>query len=556
MSVSVVRGTPASPGCAVGPVWRWDDELTDERRVPSDRRSAEIAVAHAALDAAAQALRSVAATLTAADQEIVETGALMAQDPALREAVDAAIGQDGLGAGPAILRAGHAFAQAIANLPDSDLAARADDVRSLARRAARIAVGRGGEPPVGREVILVARDVGPADVAETAHALAGVALAAGGVTAHAAIVARSLGIPMVSGLGSAALDVHDGRIVALDGSSGMLTLDPTPELTVAARTDMDARVRGARRSRALRDQPAITTDGVRVTVMANVGSRAELDVAREAGAEGIGLLRTELAFLDAPAWPSEAEHVAALEAILSALHGQPAIVRVLDFGADKAPPFLASVPERGLALLLAHEPAFTAQLRAILRIAKTREVHVMLPMVESVGELEAVHALLGRCAGELAIGSPPVGVMIETEQAVEHVAALAREAAFLSLGTNDLTAAILGVDRFAANPGQAHHPRVLRAIARSVAAADEAGVPIEICGEAASDPAMLPLLVGLGLTQLSVGAARVGQVRDWIRRLDAREASGLARSALTMDSCDEVEWAARPLAAELVGSVT
>jgi phosphoenolpyruvate-protein kinase (PTS system EI component) len=300
----------------------------------------------------------------------------------------------------------------------------------------------------------------------------------------------------------------------------------------------------------MRDQPAITADGRKIRVLANVSSSAELDVGFGTGAEGIGLLRTELAFLDATAWPSEQEHRAALEPILAGLQGRPAIVRVLDFGADKTPPFLRGLPERGLELLLAHEDAFLAQLRAIVTCARGRDVRILLPMVSHPDEIVASRALARRAASALAGGEPPpVGSMIETPRAAATASLIAEHSAFLSIGTNDLTAATLGADRFAANVARAYDPRVLRSIARSVAAAHEAGIALEVCGEAASDTVMLPLLVGLGVDEVSVGAARVGEVRGWIRGLNADQVEELARSALSLDTADEVARAVRSMRA-------
>jgi phosphoenolpyruvate-protein kinase (PTS system EI component) len=179
-------------------------------------------------------------------------------------------------------------------------------------------------------------------------------------------------------------------------------------------------------------------------------------------------------------------------------------------------------------------------------------VRILLPMVETVGQLEQSEAMIEQLAGSLAIDRiPPIGPMIETPAAARNAAGLAARSAFLSIGTNDLTAATLGVARFEENTARAHHPDVLRAIARSVAAAHEAGVPIEVCGEAASDPVMLPLLVGAGVDQVSVGAARLGEVRSRIRALDTAEAAGLFHSALTMDRAEEVEWAARSIVERL-----
>jgi phosphoenolpyruvate-protein kinase (PTS system EI component) len=442
-------------------------------------------------------------------------------------------------------------AAAIAQIGDETLAARADDVRSLGRRAAELASGRTRRAAPGGDLILIAHDLGPADVAEFAPSLAGIALAGGGATAHAAIVARSLGVPMVTGVSPRVLELPDGAPVVIDGSSGTLVHRPSADRAAAARMEMEARQAAARRAHELRERPAVTTDGRRITVLANVASPEELELGLRSGAEGIGLLRTELAFLDAGGWPSEQEHANAVAPILAGLGSRPAVVRVMDFGVDKAPPFLAGVPHRGLELLLAHPTALRAQLRGIVVAAGDQDIRILLPMVDEPGQVIRSREFLKQVCGELGLESvPPLGSMIETPAAVEQARAIAGQSDFLSVGTNDLTASTLGADRFAANGARAHHPRVLRGIARSVRAAHDAGIPIEVCGEAASDPLMVPLLVGLGIDELSVGAARVGTVRDWICHLDGEETAGLARSALTMDSADEVEGAVRPLTIE------
>jgi phosphoenolpyruvate-protein kinase (PTS system EI component) len=554
MSEQLLQGTPASPGVAAGAAWRLDQEVHHGGVVPPDRRERERDAALAALSAAADALTALAEGLPPDEAEIVSTGALMAHDPALAGAVEEAVISEGLTAAEAIIRAAGEHADAIAAVGDETLAARADDVRSLGRRAARLTTDETCGAPPGTDLILIAHDLGPADVAELAPSLAGAALAGGGATAHAAIVARSLGIPMVTGLYERVLEIAEGAPVVLDGTSGTLVLQPTEERAQAAQADMEARARATRRAHALRDQPAITTDGKRIMVLANVASAQELEVGLRFGAEGVGLLRTELAFLSATDWPSEQEHTEALKPILAGLEERPAVVRVLDFGVDKSPPFLQDVPLRGLELLLAHREAFTHQLHAILLLGQSYRVRILLPMVETAAQLIQARALIEEVARSVGVRHvPPVGSMVETPAAVRDVRAIAARSEFLSIGTNDLTATTLATDRFAANAARAYHPRVLAAIARSVTAAHEAEVPIEVCGEAASDPIMLPLLVGLGIDELSVGAARVGEVRDWIRQLSAVETAGLARSALTMDRADEVEWALRPVAAELQG---
>ena len=550
-----LRGTPASPGEAIGTAWRRTD-LPDVGHgaalVAPEARQHELTRALSALSAAGEALKALASRLPADEAEIVEAGVLMTLDPALRRGIEDAVISEGLPAAAAILRETSEQADAIANLGDVTLAARADDVRSIGRRAVSLVCGSATHEPSGRDPILVAHDLGPADVAELAHLLAGVVLVGGGPTAHAAIVARSLGIPMVTGVDPRILEVTDGTAVALDGKRGIVVVEPSPQRSSLAAERMHSSRLDAEIAEAEQDQPAVTSDGRRITVLANVASVAELKLAFGYGAEGIGLLRTELAFLDADRWPDEREHTEALRPILDGLRQQRAIVRVLDFGADKSPPFLNETTARGLELLLAHPEAFIRQLRAILICARGHAVQVLLPMVDEPGQLVQARALLEHAARGVGMATTPaLGSMVETPVAAANAYAIAKHSDFLSIGTNDLTATTLDADRFSANQARALDPRVLRLIARSVDAAHEAQIPIEVCGEAASDPLMLPLLVGLGVDELSAGAAQVGAVRRWIRRMSAADADSLARSAVRMESADEVERAVTPLAAKL-----
>jgi len=316
-------------------------------------------------------------------------------------------------------------------------------------------------------------------------------------------------------------------------------VDPEASVVVDARARMATAVERRVRQGAAAALPAVTLDGVRVRVLTNAAGPAEVGVGLTAGAEGVGLLRTELALLDSAAWPTEQDHQLLLDAIEAPL----ITIRLLDFGGDKTPPFLRGVTERGIALLLAHPDALAAQLRAIAaRIARGGDVRVLIPLVSSTDEVEAVRAALPAGA--------QVGAMIETPEAAAIAPALANHCAFLSVGTNDLTSATLGTDRFNTITSVAHHPRVLDNINKAASAAHAAGIPLEVCGEAASDPIAMPLLVGLGVDELSVGAARVGTVRAWVRALDARQAHQLARRALERTTPGEVADLVR---AELAG---
>jgi phosphoenolpyruvate-protein kinase (PTS system EI component) len=251
----------------------------------------------------------------------------------------------------------------------------------------------------------------------------------------------------------------------------------------------------------------------------------------EAGAEGVGLLRTELAFLEASAWPSEEEHFAALSPALTRLVGRVATVRTLDFGADKTPPFLAGITARGLTLMLAHAAELEKQLRAIVQAAEGTELRILLPLVETAEQVRTVRALVG-------IPDVSVGAMIETPTAAARAAEIAAEADFLSIGTNDLVQYTLGLDREhpVASAATAAEPIVLRLIAQVVDAAHAVGKTVEVCGEAAGETSLAPLLIGLGVDELSVAPAGLDELREAVRALSFSDAGEAARQALEASS--------------------
>jgi multiphosphoryl transfer protein len=532
MGERLLQGLPASPGIAAGPARVLARGDVDAVALPEGDRPEELERARSALAAASAELAAVAARLRGAgggdEADIVETGVLMAEDPALVGELGRAVLEAGRPAPAALVDAAEALASMIASLDDERLAARADDVRSLGHRAARLAEPKAGQSlfRFAEPVVLVAAELGPADVAELGDGVAGVALAGGSPTAHAAVVARGLGIPMVVALGDELLAAPEGAPVSVDGGRGTAALDPSRARLAAARAAAAARREEAERTRTQATLPSVTRDGRRVRVLVNAATPAELATGLDAGAEGVGLLRTELAFLDATEWPDEAAHRRALAPLLRLLAGRTATVRVLDFGGDKTPPFLRGTADRGLALLLGTPAALAAQLRAIAAEGAAADLRVLLPLAERAADVERVRGLLPAGAR--------VGAMVETEAAVERAGELAAAADFLSIGTNDLTHAVLGTDRFASGAAAAtHDPRVLARIAAVADAARARGRVLEVCGEAASDPVLVPLLIGLGVEELSVGAARVAGVRAQVRGLDGARAERLAQEALS-----------------------
>jgi phosphoenolpyruvate-protein kinase (PTS system EI component) len=536
MTERELHGLAASAGIGLGRI-----VLLDAPAVVGDGHrgaAAESCDALGALDELERELQARAARLRdeelTAEAEILEANALMAADPVLREDVRRLCASET--ASSALLSASERQAAVLAALPDPMLAARASDVRELGRRAARRLTAPAAPRGLDGPSVVVAEDLGPVDVAElrdSAVPIAGIALARGAATSHAAIIARSLGLPMVVGIGESLLEAPDAETIVVDGDSGSVFLAPTPERRHRASARMEELARERRRFASERALPPVTRDGRWVTLLANAATAAEVRAALEVEAEGIGLLRTELAFLEARDWPTEDQHAAALRPLLTLLPGLAATVRVLDFGSDKTPPFLAGIETRGIALLLQHPDALAAQLRAILRSAGRSELRILLPLVESADQVRAVRRLLPERV--------PLGAMLETPVAVRHARQIALEADFLSIGTNDLVQYTLGLDRTQplATVRAAGDPRVLRLVAAAVEAAHGAGLTIEICGEAASVPELATLFVGLGVDELSVSPARVDELRATVRSLDSAEAAEAASRALSVERGDE-----------------
>ncbi len=550
MSARELRGLAAAPGVAVGRVRLLEAPEPD---VGAFRGHAlEQARALGALEREADELRARADKLRsdglAEEAEILEANRLIALDPLLRADVERLTRK--LTATAALRVATDRNAELLGALPDPLLAARAADVRELGRRTARILVGGPQHETGGEPTVLVAHDLGPADVAElreSGQTTVGIALAAGAATSHAAIMARSLGLPMVVGAGEALLSAAEGTTLVVDGDEGVAHLEPDDLREAWARAQMNRLAQAQKKFARERALPPVTRDGHWISLLGNAATAVEVRAVLAAEAEGIGLLRTELAFLDAQGWPNEEEHAAALAPLLALLRGQIATVRVLDFGDDKTPPFLAGTAERGIALLLEHPDALAAQLRALIRVAGDAALRVLVPLVETPAQLRAVRTLLRAASG--AGETPPLGAMIETPEAAHRVRELALDADFISIGTNDLVQYTLGLDRTKplATARSAADPEVLRLVAETVAGAHDAGLTVEVCGEAASVPELAVLFVGLGVDELSVSPARLDEVRSAVRAISADAAGEAAARALRAASADEALALTRPL---------
>jgi phosphocarrier protein FPr len=403
---------------------------------------------------------------------------------------------------------------------------------------------------------VIAPDLTPADTAALDRELVlGIATAHGSATSHSAILARSLGIPAVVGIGEYLLDVQEGTPLVLDGDAGTVYVDPGEELVRGYERRQAEREESALRALASARQPAQTLDGRRIQVVANVGSPTDVDLAVANGAEGVGLLRTEFLFLERESLPSEEEQLAAYGDMAARLNGMPMILRTLDVGADKPLPYLPSRPEanpflgvRGIRLGLDQPELLEAQLRAALRAAAAHPLKVMFPMVATLAEYRGAVSVLRRAreqleqSGEM-VGQMEVGIMVEVPAAALAAEVFAPEVDFFSIGTNDLTQYTLAAERGnerLAGLADALHPSVLRLIQAVTESAQRHGKWVGVCGELASEPLAVPALVGLGVTELSVNPPAIPTVKEAVRQVDSGAAAALAREALRLTSADEV----------------
>jgi phosphoenolpyruvate-protein kinase (PTS system EI component) len=503
------RGQPVSEGIGLGEIYHGDPAAPKN----GHRRPATEDEVRAAFAAVARDRAALAADLREKGQDqqaaIVDIAALIAADSALiTPAVEAVRG--GADGADAVHRAGEAQAALLAALPDPDLAQRAGDVRQVARAVADHLCNNKAAVPPAATFILVRREVDPADLIRLADAgLAGAVSVGGGASSHAAIIARGLGLPMLAGADPDVLKAPDGHQAILSSARGELIVDPAgPELAAAqTATTLTETPRSAAHD-------LKTADGQPVTLLCNVASAAETRLGLSGGATGVGLLRTEIAFTTAADWPTYQENLAQLTPILSQLDHRPAVVRLLDFSGDKVPPFLKYQKREGLTALLNAPEALRDQLAAILLAGRDTRLSVLVPMVRSLDEVATVRAALADAAADAGLAPPKLGIMVEVAATAANASAFAAAVDFFSIGTNDLTSEVLGLDRAdrAIKPALAADPRVQGLIQRTVEAATARNIPVSVCGDAAADPLVLPLLLGRGIKTLSVGAARVPQV--------------------------------------------
>lgn len=549
-------GTGLTAATGVGPAWWLDGSDPADLPTRPDPETIDPSTERDRFGAAREAVRAAlererertAREVGGEEAAVFDAHVEFLTDPAIESAVDGSIEAGH----PAPHAVRDAFAGHIETFEamEGRMAERADDLRDVRDRLLRVLLDTGGEAidlgSLPNGTVLLAERLTPSDTAELdSDAVAGIATVAGGRTSHAAIIARSLSIPAVVGVGSDLNDVADGTDVLVDGEAGTVVAEPDEALRAAVGGDESVAV----------SKRVSTTDGQAIEVAANVGSGTELDAASDRGADGIGLFRSEFLFLDRDSPPDEQEQYEAVTAALSIFPEDRVVVRTLDIGGDKDVPYLDLPQEsnpflgsRGIRLSLDdHADLFETQLRALLRAGGHEHgdaLAVMFPMVTRIEEIESALAAVESVAADLDEAGidhaiPELGAMIETPAAVFLADALAERLDFLSIGTNDLTQYVMAADRENDAVAEYHdplHPAVLRAIDRTTSAARDADAWVGMCGEIAGDPAVTELLVGLGLDELSMSAVTVPAVKRAVQSTDSTAARDLATAAIACET--------------------
>lgn len=566
-----LRGLPAAPGIGLGTIFVYQTTELDMEGLPPpagrrpsdpDWEWARFLEAQAAVDAE---LMQLSESLDSVAEDIFSIHRLILQDKTLTENVRHAIHNGQADAVIATKQVIKDMAKVFHALDDDYFASRAADILDIGRR---LLTQLGAAPPQTQlaqlppHAILIAEDLTPSDVTQLPAQIAGIGLAFSAPTAHSSILARSLGLPLVCGIGEELMEVEVGRPAIIDGHQGRILIDPTEE---DLKHYSDARRRRLQRqafAAVHAHETAITRDGIHIPVYANANTEEDVYARRGQGADGIGLLRTEYLFQDRSAPPGVESQTALYRRLAADMDNQPLTIRALDVGGDKfmayaspqieANPFLG---QRGSRFLLARPDLLRDQFRAILRAARglpaSAAIRFMLPMISTVKELEDVRRLLTevqidenkRANGEATGATIAIGVLVEVPAAALLAERLARWVDFFSVGTNDLAQYTLASDRTnsaVAALADPLHPAVLQLIARTAYAAKVFDIPISLCGEMAGDVSAIPLLLGLGVTELSAPLPTVPRVKQTIRECDMIQCRQLAESALRCNDADDV----------------
>lgn len=556
-----IEGIAASAGIAIGQIMHIQECVHEFSRVVApgetakekERFLAAQQVAETELDALQE---RTALTVGEHQAEVFAAHKLMVQDPSLIDAVFEDIENNCASAEAAVETATEVIANMFASMDSEYMRERASDIKDIGKRLIRILQGKVDDAQYAG--ILVAEDLLPSDTAcIDFNSVSGFITALGGKTSHSSILARAAGLAAVVGVGNVIEKLSNGDMVIVDGHAGQVLVNPEESTLEDYRQRMKAEQARAAALAEVGHLPSITMDGHHIEVASNIGTPADMKKVLEAGADGVGLFRTEFLFLDKTSVPTEEEQVESYRAVLLAAPDKKIVIRTLDAGGDKQLPFIGGLVEanpalglRAIRLCMVYKDIFKTQLRALLRASVEGNLHIMFPMIATLDELIAAKALLKEVADELTQeGIPhradvPVGIMIEVPSAAVIADILAPEVDFFSIGTNDLVQYTMAADRMnehVAWLSDYFQPPVVRLIGNVAKAAQEHGKWVGMCGEMAGDPLATPLLVGLGLTELSMSARCVPMVKNLVRQLSLEQAKEWANQILTLRTTAEIK---------------
>ncbi len=559
-------GVPAAPGIAIGRAYLVDRRRlrTPKRHLQSDEIDDELARFRQSLQTSDRQLERIKQKIEAREESehynIIAAHQLILHDEHLVDETIRYIIEEKINAEWALQRTVEHIRGVFDAIEDDYFRERRSDVDFVGERVLRNLLGRQVAPvKPPPDAVIVAHDLSPADTAQLHRAaVAGLVTAAGGKTSHTAIIARAHQIPAVVGLEDIIAEVGTDDLIVVDGTSGTVVVNPSPQIVAQYRDQArrEAAVGAALRSN--RELPATTKDGTSVELVANVDHVEEVAGALECGAGGVGLFRTEYLFLTSDRPPDEDMHYEVATSVLRAMEGRVTTFRTFDLGADKLTDLIGDHSEmnpalglRSIRLCLTDRalPAFKQQLRGLLRASKYGNARIMFPLISGLTELRSAIEVLDEAKMELRDEGVqfdeniPIGIMIEMPSAAVVADLLAEEVDFFSIGTNDLIQYTLAVDRVNENVTylyQPLHPSLLRLIAGVVKAANTAGIHVGLCGEMAGDPHIVPILVGLGLRQLSMNAVAIPEVKSMIRATEISALEGLAKRALMMKTGDQI----------------
>ena len=569
---SILKGIPAAPGLAQGkivivanqalaiPEHTIDDVEEEISRLDKARQISKSEILQ---------LKETVKTGSAGNEaEIFEAHSMIIDDVSLIKMANKDI-SSGKNAEAACMKAIEFFAQQMEAIPDETLASRALDIRDVGRRVLRHLLGvENDATQLETPAIIVGRDLSPSDTVSLDKSLVlAFCTAEGGPTSHTAILAKAFGLPAVVGLGEDLLDIPAGTYIMVDGEAGEVTITPD-EAQIAS---FSQRQSEADRSKqvALKAafEPAVTKDGVRVEIVANIGGVEDAKFANENGAEGVGLFRTEFLYLDRRALPTEDEQIAAYREIFNHFEEQPVVVRTLDIGGDKEIPYLNFPKElnpflgwRGVRMLDGRDDIFRIQIRSLLQAGVGVDLRIMVPMVALKEEILAVRGILDEERTKLQKEGKPVaeqvqfGIMVEVPSVAIISDRIAGLIDFFSIGTNDLTQYTLAVDRTnsqVARLASAFHPAVLHLIQRTIQSAHAVGKWVGLCGEFAGEPLAIAILLGLGLDEFSMSPASIPVIKQLIRQLSLSDCRSMANKALMLSTAGEVQAFAKDYLADL-----